>query len=233
MKVMFLGDSITEGFPGVSFFKMLKEEMPGVELINRGKGGDTVISLSKRAKTIKYDPDIDIIFLWIGVNDVFVKLSKIFPIYKKLYNQQWVKDEDEFKFYYGDTLQFLSSKTKLLAVIPPIFVGEDMNNSWNRQLSRYDAIIRELIKSYPNIEYLDLKEDFLSYLKEKNVSSFVPDSAIKIAADAFLLNTPKKVDVKSQKRGLYFTLDGVHLNSTGADITVNKIKDFISSTKIK
>jgi lysophospholipase L1-like esterase len=233
MKMMFLGDSITEGFPGVSFFKILRDDLSGHELINCGKGGDTVISINRRAKTLQYDSDIDIIFLWIGVNDVFVKLSKLFPIYKKIYRQIWAKDEDEFRYYYNDTLQFLSSKAKILVVIPPVFVGEDIDNIWNRQLSEFDGIIKELTRSFENIKYLDVKAEFLSYLKGKPISKFVPKSSVKTISDALLLNTPDKVDARSLKRGLYLTLDGVHLNSNGAVIVSDRIRDFVYMTDIK
>ena len=47
MKVLFLGDSITEGVPGVSYVELIKKETT-YECINRGKGGDTVSSLYRR-----------------------------------------------------------------------------------------------------------------------------------------------------------------------------------------
>lgn len=46
--IAFFGDSLTEGSPGVSYFDILKDKLPNENLLNFGKGGDTVISLYKR-----------------------------------------------------------------------------------------------------------------------------------------------------------------------------------------
>ncbi|MEJ2664475.1 MAG: hypothetical protein P8107_10610, partial [Spirochaetia bacterium] len=64
--IAFFGDSLTEGFPGVSFFKLLKEKLPGHILKNFGKGGDTVIGLYRRIRKLNIAAPFDISFLWIG-----------------------------------------------------------------------------------------------------------------------------------------------------------------------
>jgi len=96
MKVAFFGDSLTEGFPGVGYISLLQQRCPEFELFNFGKGGDTVISLLKRIKSITFPSEIDIAFLWIGVNDVFVKVSKMYPFLKKLRRQPWATNHDIF-----------------------------------------------------------------------------------------------------------------------------------------
>ncbi len=44
--IAFWGDSLTEGFPGASYFEILKQQLPEDKLINYGKGGDTVIAFT-------------------------------------------------------------------------------------------------------------------------------------------------------------------------------------------
>src|SRR5690625_7743625 len=69
MKIALIGDSLTEGRPGVSFFNILKEKFPNITFINLGKPGETVKSLHTRLLKTKLDIDYDLTFLWIGVND--------------------------------------------------------------------------------------------------------------------------------------------------------------------
>lgn len=228
MKIMFLGDSLTEGIPGVSFFKLLEGSLSQHKLINRGKGGDTVKSLNRRAKKLLYASDLGIIFLWVGTNDIFVKVAKLFPIVKTVANQPWAKDISEFEYYYNDTLEFLSAKAWKIVVIPPVFIGEDINNTWNRELAGLDIVIRNISSSYENVKYLDIRSRFFDYLRDKPVSDYVPYSAAEIISDAVLLKTRDEVDDKSSKRGLYLTLDGVHFNSTGAGIVSDSIRDYLA-----
>ena len=44
---------------------------------------------------------------------------------------------------------------------------------------------------------------------------------------AWLLNDQKRVDKKSKERNLFFTLDGVHLNSRGAELVADVFYRYI------
>ena len=48
MRIAFLGDSLTEGRPGESFLARLRALLPGDELLNHGRAGDTVPALLAR-----------------------------------------------------------------------------------------------------------------------------------------------------------------------------------------
>ena len=76
MKIALIGDSLTEGRPGVSFANMLKERFPKDSFVNLGKPGETVKSLYSRLTKTGLDDDFDLAFLWIGTNDVYSKLLK-------------------------------------------------------------------------------------------------------------------------------------------------------------
>ena len=89
MKIVFFGDSITEGFPGTAYIELLREKLSGHELLNFGKGGDTVLSLFKRIQNLDLPENLDISFVWVGVNDVIVKTSWIYPWLRKMRRQPW------------------------------------------------------------------------------------------------------------------------------------------------
>lgn len=42
MKIACIGDSLTDGKPGVSFVKILKKRFPEIRFVNLGKAGETV-----------------------------------------------------------------------------------------------------------------------------------------------------------------------------------------------
>ena len=68
MQIAFLGDSLTEGWPGAAYFPLLQKRLPQHELLNLGRAGDTVADLGLRAKRRGLDP-VDLAFIWVGAND--------------------------------------------------------------------------------------------------------------------------------------------------------------------
>jgi lysophospholipase L1-like esterase len=71
MRIAFLGDSLTEGHPGESYLARLRRLLPGDELRNGGRGGDTVPALLARLEHTGLEP-VDLALVWIGVNDAFL-----------------------------------------------------------------------------------------------------------------------------------------------------------------
>ena len=214
-RIAFFGDSLTEGIPGVSFFTILKERLPDDNLLNYGKGGDTVIALYKRIKQLNVNEEFDIVFLWIGTNDIFVKVSGIFPVIKTLLRQPWTKNTLEFSRYYRLILEWLSRKSKKIVAVSPLFLGEDLENTWNRDLKQLSEAIQQESKLYENVSYLNLRDYFTVKSSDRN-QKYVAKHALRVALDALLLKQKEQVDKKSFDRGLQYTLDGVHLNSRGA-----------------
>ncbi len=200
----------------MSYFDILKEKLPQHDLINSGRGGDTVISLYQRIKKLSISETYDIAFLWVGVNDVFVHVSWKFPITKLLFNQRWTKNIDDFINRYQRLLETITYNAKKTFVVSPSIIGEDIHNKWNKRLGELSVEIEALAAKYENVEYVDVRKDFISTLSSKKSSQFLP---YRITVDiilAYLLNGPKRVELKSKNRGLHLTLDGVHLNDVGA-----------------
>jgi len=200
----------------VSYFDILKEKLPQHDLINSGRGGDTVISLYLRIKKLNISETYDIAFLWVGVNDVFVHISWKFPIIKLLFNQRWTKNIDDFISRYQKLLETITYNAKKTFVVSPSIIGEDIHNKWNKRLEELSVKIEALVAKYENVDYIDVRKDFISTLSSKKSSPFIPYRIIVDIIIAYLLNDPERVEGKSKNRELYLTLDGVHLNSVGA-----------------
>jgi len=71
MLIAFLGDSLTEGWPGAAFFPLLDRRMTAHGLLNRGRAGDTVADLLNRMQYQGLEP-VDAVFIWVGANDAII-----------------------------------------------------------------------------------------------------------------------------------------------------------------
>ncbi len=222
LKIAFCGDSLTEGFPGTAYFDLLKQKIPQHHLYNYGKGGDTVKSLLKRLDKTALDIPFDIIFLWIGVNDVLVDVSPLYPYLKRLRRQPWAKSPDEFLQDYRYLLDLLIPKTELLFTVAPLFIGEDLANPWNQELEQLSEKIKSLSQVYGGVTFINLKDSFLPLLQDKHIAPYVPKKATQIIRDILSLKHKQQIEDQSQLRGLHYTLDGVHLNQEGAEIVAER-----------
>jgi lysophospholipase L1-like esterase len=221
MNIIFFGDSLTEGVPGASYYNILKEKIPEHNLVNCGKGGDTVISLYRRIKKMKISKTYDIAFIWIGTNDVLVNVSNKYPLLKKFLNQPCVKNIEEFRKYYLNIIEAVSANAKKIFTVSPLLIGEDMHNKWNEELGRLCEEIKDLSSEIKNAEYIDLRKDFISVLSSKKISSYILPGTIIDIVFSWLFNDPERVEKKSKERGLHLTLDGTHLNYAGAQMAAD------------
>ncbi len=228
MKILFLGDSITEGVPGVSFIPMIQDNFSSIDLVNRGVGGDTVSSLLSRVKKMNDLSSFDQIVLFIGVNDVFGKLTIIYKILKTLMKKRWAKNISTFKNQYNDLIAFIMNENKKIIIIPPLLIGEDINNKCNTELLVLTTIIYNITMEN-NLTYLALDSEFKDYLKDKQISNYLPIKISELLKDVKRLTTLQLIDQKSKDRGLHLTLDGVHINSNGAKIISKAISNYINS----
>lgn len=229
MKIAFFGDSLTEGFPGVPYFSILEKRFPEHELLNYGKGGDTVLSLYKRISKLRLPDSLDLAFLWVGTNDVLVNISPAYPVIKTMIQQQWSRSEEEFEEYYRSLLLLLLKKAKRVITVAPVFIGEDINNPWNSRLGILTEIIQKLSGEFGHVDFLDLRETFYPKLSGLAISDHLPKSVTQVGLDVLRLRDPRQIDEKSAERGLHFTLDGVHFNSRGAALTADRFAEGINT----
>jgi len=228
MKITFWGDSLTQGVPGCSYFNNLTDRLPDHTLINYGRGGDTVISLHRRILKMEPLDPVDMAFLWIGTNDVFLGVSFSLRVIGFLRRLPTSRNNVEFKDHYQSILSILSQKAGVVVTVPLILIGEDLDDRWNHDLFVLAQSIKELTALHENVTYLDLRAPFVLRLAQKRPSQYVPVSALQIARDEMTLKTSAQIDRQADERGLHVTLDGVHLNSTGAELVASEFMDTIT-----
>ena len=213
MKIALIGDSLTEGRPGVSFTNMLREKYPDIKFVNLGKPGESVKSLYTRLKKDQLDV-YDLSFLWIGVNDVYSKLLSVQA-------QPVAKDLDEFEEYYVKVLELIIESSKKVITVTPAIVGENSYNASNNEIKQMNVLIESIASKYENVSFLNMQSVFFNHLSKVNPSDYMNTKVMKVMMDVLLYKKASRVDKISKKRGLHLTLDGIHLNSAGAQIVAD------------
>lgn len=227
MRILFCGDSLTEGSLGVSYVDSLQARFPQHQMINYGQGGDTVLSLYRRLQELPEGESYDLAFLWVGVNDIFQKVRWHYRILAWLRKQPRAKSTAEFRERYAAALDLLAGKAKRVVAASPMILGEEVDNRWNPELARLSEIVALLAKERERVIFVDLHLAFAGRLASRPVSSYLPDSAVQVLRDSRELEATRSVDQISEIRGLHYTLDGVHLNSAGAKVVADLFSEWI------
>jgi lysophospholipase L1-like esterase len=171
---------------------------------------------------MQFDKPLDIAFLWIGVNDVLQTDHRLSRAFHALLGQRRARDMDEFRSCFWATLNLLCHKAERVIVVPPALRGESLKNHWNRRLADLAGLIKDVTAECDRAEFLDLQAAFARELAGWSGSDHVPRNPLRVLLDAWTLRTDGQIDGKAAERGLHLTLDGVHLNSTGAKLVAEE-----------
>ena len=155
-------------------------------------------------------------FLWVGVNDAGDLTSWTFQVANWLLGQPRARDLAEFRATYRRLLDRLCRDAGRVIAVAPALKGEDVGNRWNQELGVLARTIEGLAADYERADYLDLRAVFAEALARRRIADYTPDNALRVALDIVTLRNDAQVDRRAARRGLHLTLDGVHLNSTGA-----------------
>ena len=236
MKIAFVGNSLTAGIPGSSYFALLHERLPEHQLVNRGRGNDTVVSLYRRVAQLPLDDaprarSFDVVFLWVGVNDSGGAGSPLLRIISALRGQPRPRSLDEFRAIYRKTLDLLCRHAGRVIAVAPLLKGEDVNSKENQRIGDFARTTEELAAEYERVTYLDLRPIFFQALAGRRISGYKLEGPLHIGLDALLLRSDAQVDRKSAERRLHLTLDGVHLNSAGATLVAEAFQKVIEELR--
>ncbi len=154
-------------------------------------------------------------------------LVETFQAVSLLKQQPRARNLDEFRAYYQATLDLLHRYVRRVVAVSTALKGEDVASPCNRELETLSKVIQELASCGERTEYLDVRAILIKRLAGMCVSNYLPGSVIRVALDALTLRSDEQVDRKSVERGLHFTLDGIHLNSAGAQLVAEMFLQII------
>jgi lysophospholipase L1-like esterase len=163
--VVFFGDSITQnGAKPGGYIVLMKTalEQKGIgsnyDLIGAGIGGNKVYDLYLRMDDDVLSQNPDVVFIWVGVNDVWHKATS-----------GTGTDADKFDKFYEAIINKLLDRHIRTILVTPAVIGEktDFTNQQDGDLNAYSQIIRNLAQKY-HCGLVDLREIFHNYELKNN-----------------------------------------------------------------
>lgn len=163
-RVVFFGDSITQmGMNDGGFIVRMKDELKKkglasqYDLIGAGVGYDKVYDLYLRMDSDVIAKNPDIVFIWVGVNDVGHKITGTGT------------DPEKFERFYEAIIKKLQAKNIQLVLVTPAVIGErtDMTNRIDGDLNYYAKMIRDLAGKY-NWRLIKMRKAYLDYDLKNN-----------------------------------------------------------------
>jgi lysophospholipase L1-like esterase len=163
-RIVFLGDSITAGGLGKQgYITLIKNRVKekhadlGIEIFGAGVSGNKVPDLQKRLEKDVLAKKPTIVFIYIGINDV------------------WHGEKDPSrgtpKDKFADGLKEIIGKIQTggarVILCTPSVIGEKGTNSLDAKLDEYADVSRKVAKETKS-ELCDLRKAFVDHLKKNN-----------------------------------------------------------------
>ena len=228
---LFVGDSLTEGITGANYVervgRALYQGWGGLsgEVINVGKGADTIASLLARIDEPLQHYNPQWVVLAVGVNDVWIPwLAQrsfgwwVWSHYRRLQDgQKATRDLDQFAARYRALIDKVQHTGARVLACTTSTVGERIDSPVNRQLARLNGVIKHVAVDH-QVPVADVWQAFVEELAPlAKPSRYTPGEWLFTWWDKRRLQTTSPDDI-SRRRRLHLTYDGLHLNSRGADL---------------
>jgi len=160
-KIIFFGDSITQaGVKPGGYVDLIKKALDSskYEVIGAGIGGNKVYDLYLRMEDDVLNKKPDMVVIYIGVNDVWHKLSS-----------RTGTDYDKFIRFYDALIKKIQDNGSKVILCTPAVIGEKKNNAneMDADLDKYSGAIREIAQKN-NLPLCDLRKIFKDYDASKN-----------------------------------------------------------------
>ncbi|HSR38272.1 MAG TPA: SGNH/GDSL hydrolase family protein [Phnomibacter sp.] len=168
MRVVFFGDSITqmgvnEGGYIWRMQRNLQQNGKGgeFELIGSGIGGNKVYDLYLRLEEDVLAKEPDVVFVFIGVNDVWHKSS-----------HGTGTDLDKFEKFYKAIIQKLTARQIRPVLVTPAGIGELKGNAnpQDADLNQYSDVVRKLAAQH-RLTLVDLRLEWQAYQELHNTGN--------------------------------------------------------------
>ncbi len=164
-RVLFFGDSITQmGVEKGGYIDLIKENLnkkglaSQYEILGAGIGGNKIYDLYLRMDKDVLAQSPDIVFIWVGVNDVWHKAS-----------HGTGTDYDKFGAFYDAVVKKMQAQGIKVILVTPAAIGErhDYSNTQDGDLNLYSNWIRNYAAAHA-LGLVDLRKVFHDYSVANN-----------------------------------------------------------------
>ena len=165
LRVIFFGDSITQAGVGPKgYITMMTETLKAnnqsgqFELIGAGIGGNKVYDLYLRLEDDVLSKKPDVVFIYVGINDVWHKSSS-----------GTGTDPDKYVKFYEALIKKMKAQNIRVILCTPTVIGEktDNSNMQDGDLNQYAKLIRD-IAAKNSLQVCDLRKYFQEHLVKNN-----------------------------------------------------------------
>jgi lysophospholipase L1-like esterase len=155
MLIAFLGDSLTEGWPGAAFFPLLDRQTTRHGLLNRGRAGDTVADLLSRMRYQGLEP-VDCAFIWVGANDA---VMGAWDSSEPGSGWSWPERLMRLAGDYEELLEWTEARAPKIVVVRPL-VLESEESPWEGRAADVAEAITRIAAGRESCRVVDLHPAF-------------------------------------------------------------------------
>jgi lysophospholipase L1-like esterase len=228
-RFLFTGDSITRGDLGRSYVDLIRQQYPDSDIVNLGQDGDTLRGIRRRTiRLLERDREFNLLIIAAGHNDVILPaLSGLSTIHAAIPRQLALKgsvpiaDPQEFLREYREFLDDVWRITRIPVIITTLSsVNEDPGSPTAETRRRFNDAIRTLTHETDadlSLVLADVGGAFDAALEGSEPRDYFMKSLIApLTHDRWSSRSATRAEKLSSRRGLALTIDGVHINETGA-----------------
>lgn len=238
-RILFSGDSITKGELGCSYMQPLARQFPQYKFINLGQDGDTLLGIMNRTlEHLKQDSAFDLIVIAAGHNDILLPdFMQKTVIHRSIVNSLNAKgsipaaDFDDFISIFEEFIKSIQNIVSIPIVVTTLScLNENLSAPTNVKRFAYNQGLREFAAA-KNLGLADVATQFNDILHGLDCRDFFMDDLFgTVLFDHRKSKTAAGADKLSQKRSLHLTIDGIHLNSHGAEIYCEVFESLLLDT---
>lgn len=232
VKIVFLGDSLTEGREGAPYLHALQRRVTAdahlraVCLVNAGVGGDTVVNLARRIprEVIPLEPAW--VVVQVGLNDATTYLLRhALPTPRTLLTRRYFRRHKRVRAIapgrFADGLRVVvdmlaTRTTARIALCTPTTLGESPQSRRARLLDEYARVVRQVARER-GCALIDVHAAFAARLGELPSRSQWSWVGARLAR----LLPAAAYDRRARLSGYTYVFDGVHLTDRGAELVAD------------
>lgn len=237
MNLLFIGDSIVRGTHGVSFVDKIANRFPTYKITNLGRNGANHNLISSRLiDHLTNNANYDYIFLEGGGGDAwmpsFKEKGKLFAFAHRVQLKKGNRPEPDATAFYKALKTTINAVKKIytgnIVLLTNACLGEKPDTPLNIKLQAFNAAIKQVALE-DAVLLADTGNAIATYLSGKPLTDYLCEDFFSVTYfDPLIAKLPTGADYLSKKRNLFVTIDGVHLNNTGADIFANCIMGLLT-----
>jgi lysophospholipase L1-like esterase len=169
MRIAFLGDSLTEGWPGAAYLPLLERLRPSDVLLNCGRAGDTVNDLLLRMRRVGLE-QVDLTFVWVGANDAVLGA---WDDSAQGSGWSWGERLSRVRGDYDELLEWTVARAQLVMCVEPIIL-DAQGSLWEKHSAEVAGVVASLAEQRERCQSLDLHPAFAA-ARERGEGAFTTD----------------------------------------------------------